>query len=64
MRKKDSKPDEPASIVAAPLGFISYPPNAAMFDGNDTYIIITNRKTAERVIEEIFTRKNCGTLPQ
>ena len=64
MRKKDSKPDEPASKVAAPLGFIRYPPNAAMFDGNDTYIIITNRKTAERVIEEIFTRKNCGTLHQ
>ena len=48
MRKKDSKPDEPVSTVSAPLGFISYPPNAAMFDGNDTYIIITNRKTAER----------------
>ena len=64
MRKKDSKPDEPASKVAAPLGFISYPPNAAMLDGNDTYIIVTNRKTAERVIEEIFTRKKSGTLPQ
>ena len=64
MRKKDSKPDEPASTFAAPLGFINYPPNAAMFDGNDTYIIITNRKTAERVIEEIFTRKKSGTLPQ
>ena len=54
MRKKDSKPDEPASKVAAPLGFMSYPPHAAMFDGNDTYIIITNQKTAERVIKEIF----------
>ena len=64
MRKKDSKPDEPASKVAAPLGFMSIPPKAAMFDGNDTYIIVTYRKTAERVIEEIFTRKKSGTLPQ
>ena len=64
MRKKDSTPDESASIVAAPLGFLNYPPNAAMFAGSDTYIIVTNRKTAERVIEEIFTRKKSGTLPQ
>ena len=58
MRKKDSKPDEPASIAAAPLGFMSIPPHADMFDDSDTYIIITNKQTAERVIKEIFSPKS------
>ena len=64
MRKQESKPDEPASKAAAPLGYMSIPPNAAVFDGGDTYIIITSRQTAERVISEIFDTKNTGTIPQ
>ena len=54
MRRKDSKPDEPASTLISPLGLMSFPPHAAMFDDSDTYIIVTNKQTAERVIKEIF----------
>jgi hypothetical protein len=64
MRKKDAKPDEAPSKTAAPLGFMSFPPHAAMFDDSDTYIIITNRKTAERVIKAIFSPKGNSTIPQ
>lgn len=64
MRKKDTKPGETHARMEAPLGFMRIPPNAAMFDGNDTYIIITNKETAERVINEIFSPSGTASLPQ
>lgn len=48
----------------SPLGFICVPPNAAVFNDNDTYIIVTNKKTAERVINDIFSPADKSTLPQ
>lgn len=64
MNRKATKP-EVDQKPGTPLGFMCYPPNAAaIFDDNDTYIIVTNKKTAERVINDIFSPADKSTLPQ
>ncbi len=63
MCKRLTKPFEKNVRLDAPLGLLGVPPDAAML-GGDTYIIVTNRKTAERVINEIIFDKNTETLLQ
>ena len=58
MNKRLTKPHEKNIRLDAPLGLLGVPPEAASDGGEDTYIIVTDRKTAERVINEIFGAGN------
>lgn len=63
MNKRLTKPYEKNVRLATPTGLVGVPPEAAMLGGDDTYIIVTDKKTAERVINEIFYPRN-NVLPQ
>lgn len=62
MNKSLTKPYEKNVRLSTPTGLLGVPPEAAE-DGGDTYIIVTDKKTAERVINEIISPKN-KSLPQ
>ena len=53
MNKRLTKPYEKNVRLSTPTGLIGVPPEAALV-GGDTYIIVTDKKTAERVIEMLF----------
>ena len=58
MNKRLTKPHEKNIRLDAPLGLPGVPPEAAIDGGADTYIIVTDKKTAERFIDEIFRAGN------
>lgn len=63
MTKRLTKPYEKKVRLSTPTGLLGVPPEAAE-DGGDTYIIVTDKKTAERVINEILLPEKFTTLPQ
>lgn len=63
MHKNLTKPHVINDRLETPTGLVGVPPEAAMLGGDDTYIIVTDRKTANRIIDEIFSSKN-KSLPQ
>ena len=63
MNKRLTKPYEKNVRLSTPTGLLGVPPEAAEDGGDDTYIIVTDRKTANRIIDEIFSPKN-KSLPQ
>lgn len=54
MDKRLTKPYEKNVRLSTPTGLVGVPPEAATEGGADTYIIVTDKKTAERVIEMLF----------
>lgn len=63
MSKRFTKPHVINDRLETPTGLTGVPPEAAE-DGGDTYIIVTDKKTAERVINEILLPEKFTTLPQ
>ena len=63
MNKNLTKPYVINDRLETPTGLVGVPPEAAML-GGDTYIIVTDKQTAERVINEILSPPGTACLPQ
>ena len=59
MDKRLTKPYEKNVRLSTPTGLVGVPPEATE-DGGDTYIIVTDKKTAERVIDILFPEKSAA----